>query len=95
MLKYANRHSIIQQLLNPTYFQIPVSAGLEKFHCTSINMACVVSCLLTHCLVYCIFLFLYFLFTDDHSRVVLQSPDDDGVDYINASYIEVCEVPLL
>jgi netrin-G3 ligand len=28
------------------------------------------------------------IFAYDHSRVVLQSPDDDGVDYINASYIE-------
>ena len=26
---------------------------------------------------------------DDHSRVVLSAPDEDGSDYINASYIDV------
>ena len=27
--------------------------------------------------------------TDDHSRVVLSVPDEDGSDYINASFIDV------
>ena len=26
---------------------------------------------------------------DDHSRVVLSAPDEEGSDYINASYIDV------
>ena len=29
------------------------------------------------------------LHSDDHSRVVLSVPDEDGSDYINASFIDV------
>ena len=29
------------------------------------------------------------LYTDDHCRVVLSVPDENGSDYINASYINV------
>ena len=28
----------------------------------------------------------------DHARVVLSVPDENGSDYINASYIEVCSI---
>ena len=33
--------------------------------------------------------FITTLHSDDHSRVVLSVPDEDGSDYINASFIDV------
>ena len=33
--------------------------------------------------------FIMTLHSDDHSRVVLSVPDEDGSDYINASFIDV------
>ena len=36
-----------------------------------------------------LYLLLTFLFSGDHSRVILKVPDENGSDYINASYIEV------
>ena len=29
------------------------------------------------------------MFTDDHARVVMKDPDEEGCDYINASYLDV------